>query len=87
MACKESIDEQLTNYDKQFNEWIDSLKENQENDKNVENYENFSDSGKRVMNKLKGIILGFKHRMEPIEKEKRRLFEEIMRKERPESEK
>ena len=42
MACKESIDEQLTNYDKQFNEWIDSLKENQENDKNIENYENFT---------------------------------------------
>ena len=44
-------------------------------------------SGKRVMNKLKGIILGFKHHMESIEKEKRRQFEQIMRKERPESEK
>ena len=87
MACKESTEEQLTNYDKQFNEWIDSLKENQENDKNIENYENFTHSGKRVMNKLKGIILGFKHHMESIEKKKRRQFEEIMRKERPESEK
>ena len=87
LACKESTEEQLTNYDKQFNEWIDSLKENQENDKNIENYENFTHSGKRVMNKLKGIILGFKHHMESIEKKKRRQFEEIMRKERPESEK
>ena len=70
LACKESIEKQLTNYDKQLNEWIDSLEENEENVKNIENYENVSDTGKRVTNKLKGIILGFKHHMESIEKEK-----------------
>ena len=32
-TCKESIEEQLTDYDKQLNEWIDSLEENEENDK------------------------------------------------------
>ena len=36
--------------------------------------------GKRVMNKLKGTILGFKHHMKLIEKEKTRQFKEIMRK-------
>ena len=36
--------------------------------------------GKRVMNKLKGKILGFKHHMESREKEKTRQFEEIIRK-------
>ena len=36
----------------------------------IENYENTADTGKRVMNKLKGIILGFKHHMESIEKGK-----------------
>ena len=81
-ACKESIEEKLTNYDKQRNEWIDSLEENEENDKDIENYENVADTGKRVMNKLKRIILGFKHHMESIEKEKTRQFAEIMRKER-----
>ena len=71
-ACKESIEGQLTNYDK--NDWIDSLEENEENNKNV------ADTGERVINKLKGIILEFKHHMESIEKEKTRQFEEIMRK-------
>ena len=72
--------EQLTYYDKKRNEWIDSLEENEENDKNIENYENVADTGKRVMNKLNSIILGFNHHMESIEKEKTRQFEEIMRK-------
>ena len=36
----------------------------------MENYEHVTVTGKRVMNKLKGIILGFKHHMESIEKEK-----------------
>ena len=78
-ACKESIEGQLTNYDK--NDWIDSLEENKENNKNV------ADTGERVINKLKGIILEFKHHMESIEKEKTRQFEEIIRKERLELEK
>ena len=78
-ACKESIEGQLTNYDK--NDWIDSLEENEENNKNV------ADTGERVINKLKGIILEFKHHMESIEKEKTRQFEEIIRKERLEFEK
>ena len=78
-ACKESIEGQLTNYDK--NDWIDSLEENEENNKNV------ADTGERVINKLKGIILEFKHHMESIEKEKTRQFEEIIRKERLELEK
>ena len=39
------------------------------------------------MNKLKGIILGFKRHMESMEKEKTRQFEETMRKERLELEK
>ena len=39
------------------------------------------------MNKLKGMILGFKHHMESIEKEKTRQFEKTMRKERRELEK
>ena len=76
-ACKESIEGQLTNYDK--NDWIDSLEENEENNKNV------ADTGERVINKLKGIILEFKHHMESIEKT--RQFEEIIRKERLELEK
>ena len=84
---KESIEEQSTNYDKHLNEWIDSLEENEENEKNIGNYENVADTGKRVVNQLKGIILGFKHHMESIEKEKTRQFEEIMRKERFELEK
>ena len=87
LACKESIEEQLMNYDKQLNEWIGSLEGNEENDKNIENYENFTDTGKRAMNKLKGIILGFKHHMESIEKEKTHQFEKTMRKERLELEK
>ena len=78
-TCKESIEGQLTNYDK--NDWIDSLEENEENNKNV------ADTGERVINKLKGIILEFKHHMESIEKEKTRQFEEIIRKERLEFEK
>ena len=78
-ACKESIEGQLTNYDK--NDWIDSLEENEENNKNV------ADTGERVINKLKGIILEFKHHMESIEKGKTRQFEEIIRKERLELEK
>ena len=78
-ACKESIEGQLTNCDK--NDWIDSLEENEENNKNV------ADTGERVINKLKGIILEFKHHMESIEKEKTRQFEEIIRKERLEFEK
>ena len=78
-ACKESIEGQLTNYDK--NDWIDSLEENEENNKNV------ADTGERVINKLKGIILEFKHHMESIEKKKIRQFEEIIRKERLEFEK
>ena len=78
-ACKESIEGQLTNYDK--NDWIDSPEENEENNKNV------ADTGERVINKLKGIILEFKHHMESIEKEKTRQFEEIIRKERLELEK
>ena len=57
----------MRNYDKKSNEQTDSL---EENDKNIENYENAADTGKRVMNKLKGIILGFKHHMESIEKGK-----------------
>ena len=77
----------MRNYDKKSNEQTDSLEENEENDKNIENYENAADTGKRVMNKLKGIILGFKHHMESIEKEKTRQFEEIMRKEGLELEK
>ena len=28
LACKKSIEEQFTNYDKQLNEWIDSLEGN-----------------------------------------------------------
>ena len=48
LGCKESIAEQLTNYDKQLNECIDSLEENEENDKNIENYENIINTGKRV---------------------------------------
>ena len=47
LACKGSLEEQLTNYD--------SLEENEENDKKIENSENVTDTGKRVMNKLKGI--------------------------------
>ena len=78
-ACKESIEGQLTNYDK--NDWIDSPEENEENNKNV------ADTGERVINKLKSIILEFKHHMESIEKEKTRQFEEIIRKERLEFEK
>ena len=77
----------MTSYDKQRNEWIDSLEEKKKNIKDIENYENVADTGKSVMNKLKGIILGFKHHMESIEKEKTRQFEEIMRKERLELEK
>ena len=42
---------------------------------------------KKSNDKLKGIILGFKHHMESIEKEKTRQFEEIIRKERFELEK
>ena len=86
-ACKEIIEEQLTNYDKQRNEWIDLLEENEENGKNIGNYENVAETGKNVMNKLKGIILGFKHHIESIEKKKTRQFEEIMRKEKLELEK
>ena len=86
-ACKEIIEEQLTNYDKQRNEWIDLLEENEENGKNIENYENVAETGKNVMNKLKGIILGFKHHIESKEKKKTRQFEEIMRKEKLELEK
>ena len=78
-ACKESIERQLTFYDK--NDWIDSLEEDEENNKNV------ADTGERVINKLKGIILEFKHHMESIEKEKTRQFEEIIRKEKLELEK
>ena len=78
-ACKESIEGQLTNYDK--NDWIDSPEENEENNKNV------ADTGERVINKLKSIILEFKHHMESIEKEKTRQFEEMIRKERLELEK
>ena len=48
LGYKESIAEQLTNYDKQLNECIDSLEENEENDKNIENYENIINNGKRV---------------------------------------
>ena len=87
LGCKESVEEQLTNYDKQLNEWVDSLERNEENDKNIENYENVAGTGKRVMNKLKCIILGFKRHMESIEKEKTRKFEETVRKERLELEK
>ena len=76
----------MTKYDKQLNEWIDSLEENEENDKDIENYANVADTGKRVMNTLKGIILGLKHHMESIEKGKTYHFEEIMRKERLELE-
>ena len=47
LACKESLEEQLTNYD--------SLEENEENDKKIENSENVTDTGKSVMNKLIGI--------------------------------
>ena len=86
-ACKDSIEGQLTNYDKKRNQWIDSLEENEENDKNIANYEKVADTEKRVMKKLKGIILGFKHHLKSIEKEKTRQFEEIMRKERLELEK
>ena len=78
-ACKESIERQLTFYDK--NDWIDSLEEDEENNKNV------ADTGERVINKLKGIILELKHHMESIEKEKTRQFEEIIRKEKLELEK
>ena len=46
-ACKESIEEQLTNYEKQRNEQIDSLEENKENDKNIKKYENVADTGKK----------------------------------------
>ena len=77
----------MTNYDKQLNEWIYSLEENEENDKNIENNENVAGTGKRVMNKLKGITLGFKHHTESMQKEKTRQFEEIIRKERFELEK
>ena len=38
LACKESLEEQLTNYD--------SLEENEENDKKIENSENVTDTGK-----------------------------------------
>ena len=53
----------MTKYDKQLNEWIDSLEENEENDKDIENYANVADTGNRVTNTLKGIILGLKHHM------------------------
>ena len=46
-ACKESIKEQLTNYEKQRNEQIDSLEENKENAKNIKKYENVADTGKK----------------------------------------
>ena len=65
----------------------DSLEVNEENGKNIETYENVADTGRRVMNRLKCIILGFKHHTESIEKEKTRQFEETMRKERLELEK
>ena len=48
LGCKESIAEQLTNYQKQVNECVDSLEESEENDKNIANYENVTNTGKRV---------------------------------------
>ena len=85
LACKESIEEQLTNYDKQRNEQNDSLEEKKMT--RIQKIMKTLLTLEKVMNKLKGIILGFKHHMESIEKEKTRQFEEIMRKERLELEK
>ena len=48
LGYKESIAEQLTNYQKQVNECVDSLEESEENDKNIANYENVTNTGKRV---------------------------------------
>ena len=85
LACKESIEEQLTNYDKQRDEQNDSLEEKKMT--RIQKIMKTLLTLEKVMNKLKGIILGFKHHMESIEKEKTRQFEEIMRKERLELEK
>ena len=74
IAFKQSIEEQLELYDKQLDDWINTLSEdNEENEKMIENFEIASDNGKRILSKLKGRILGFQeHIKSELEERKRK---------------
>ena len=82
LVCRESIEEELENYKKQLNDFINTLEtENEENDKLLENYENTTMNGKITLNKLNRVIMGFQQ-----QREKQLELEERIRKEKYEYE-
>ena len=82
LVCRESIEEELENYKKQLNGFINTLEtENEENDKLLENYENTTMNGKITLNKLNRVIMGFQQ-----QREKQLELEERIRKEKYEYE-
>ena len=69
IVCEEKLLDQVEKYEKQLEEWLASIDENEEND-SLGNFENVLLNGKKIANQLKGTIIGFQKTLENEAKER-----------------